>query len=337
MRLRVFSYTSRSLFENSTIFTSSGFASQFTGHYLYGGPLLYCKDAFDGLHMMDAITGGLVQQISTEQQERALKRKRQRAEPEAKYGDTMRAASKDAPEIELAVFVLRMMLKHGTWDAVAVGKGVVAATLVGRVTQVSQSAKLTSTQLAGNMAFTETKDTIMDMLTVDYPINVIFVGYKPTAEEVAHFLGGHGEDGRQRPVTIVDSGIRKPLIVDVVIPVEDMGDLGSATPTPELRSGPATVAMAPQRSSIWPSIYPRVLELVLAQIARLPSQRSAAELDLIIACDPEDIVTRCRRTNVSADAASVIISHRRCRSFKDRQVLCEIRFFVYRDIRYTRA
>ena len=25
---------------------------------LYKGPLLYCKDAFDGLHMMDAISGG---------------------------------------------------------------------------------------------------------------------------------------------------------------------------------------------------------------------------------------------------------------------------------------
>lgn len=30
-----------------------------------------------------------------------------------------------APEVELAVFVLRMMLKHGTWDAVAVGKGTI--------------------------------------------------------------------------------------------------------------------------------------------------------------------------------------------------------------------
>ena len=32
-----------------------------------------------------------------------------------------------APELELAVFVLRMMLKHGTWDAVAVGKGAIGA------------------------------------------------------------------------------------------------------------------------------------------------------------------------------------------------------------------
>src|SRR5213078_2209673 len=57
---------------------------------LYGGPLLYCKDAFDGLHMMDAITGGQVAKISTEQRERAAKRKRQRADAEAKFGDTIR-------------------------------------------------------------------------------------------------------------------------------------------------------------------------------------------------------------------------------------------------------
>ncbi|QOV89054.1 methionine synthase [Humisphaera borealis] len=66
---------------------------------LYGGPLLYCRDAFDGLHMMDAITGGLLQQVSTDQKERAIKRKRQREESQAKYGETMRAVAKDAPDV----------------------------------------------------------------------------------------------------------------------------------------------------------------------------------------------------------------------------------------------
>src|SRR6476660_8261308 len=45
---------------------------------LYRGPLLYCKDAFDGLHMMDAISGGKVQQIVSVQHERAARRKRLR-------------------------------------------------------------------------------------------------------------------------------------------------------------------------------------------------------------------------------------------------------------------
>ncbi|MDO8364434.1 MAG: DEAD/DEAH box helicase, partial [Actinomycetota bacterium] len=88
-------------------------------------------------------------------------------------------------------------------------------------------------------------------------------------EEIAHFLGGHspsptleGSAGPRRPVTIVDAGIRKPLEVEVVVPVEDMGAMGQVTS--ELRSGPAQMALQGQRSSIWPSIYPRILQQVLA-------------------------------------------------------------------------
>jgi hypothetical protein len=46
-------------------------------------------------------------------------------------------------------------------------------------------ATLTSTTLPGAMVFPETKETIKQLLTVDYPLNVIFVGYKPTPAEVA--------------------------------------------------------------------------------------------------------------------------------------------------------
>src|SRR5437763_7346255 len=49
---------------------------------LYRGPLLYCKDAFDGLHMMDAIAGGHLDAVRTEQRQRAEKRKRLREESE---------------------------------------------------------------------------------------------------------------------------------------------------------------------------------------------------------------------------------------------------------------
>src|SRR5262245_50685423 len=57
-------------------------------------------------------------------------------------------------------------------------------------------------------------------------------------EEIAHFLGGHGPDGKRRPVTIIDAGIRKPLEVDVVVPVDDMGEIGQVIPD-SIRSGPA--------------------------------------------------------------------------------------------------
>src|SRR6185369_3369092 len=46
---------------------------------LYKGPLLYCKEAFEGLHMMDAISGGGVTAVVDEQRTRAKRRKQLRA------------------------------------------------------------------------------------------------------------------------------------------------------------------------------------------------------------------------------------------------------------------
>ena len=67
---------------------------------LYEGPLLYCKDAFDGLHVMDAIAAGHTQAIVTEQRQRADKRKRLRAESQQKYGDILKGAgAADAPQV----------------------------------------------------------------------------------------------------------------------------------------------------------------------------------------------------------------------------------------------
>ena len=76
-------------------------------------------------------------------------------------------------------------------------------------------------------------------------------------DEIARFLGGH--DGKAwRPVSIVDAGSRKPLEVEIIVPVEDMGRLGEVIEEP--MSGPA--AAPPSRHSIWPSIHPRLLELI---------------------------------------------------------------------------
>ena len=46
---------------------------------LYGGPLMYCKDAFDGLRVMDALSSGKLDQTVTEQKERSAKRKQMSA------------------------------------------------------------------------------------------------------------------------------------------------------------------------------------------------------------------------------------------------------------------
>ncbi len=82
---------------------------------------------------------------------------------------------------------------------------------------------------------------------------------------VAAFLGGRdasdgGAPAAARPVTIVDAGVRKPLQLQVVVPVDDMSRLGEPIPLEEAPGGPA--AAGEQRTSIWPSVYPRILELI---------------------------------------------------------------------------
>ena len=101
-------------------------------------------------------------------------------------------------------------------------------------------------------------------------------------DEIARFLGGYEGPAEPRPVTIVDAGIRKPLELEVVVPVEDMGDLGQVLDEPA--SGPA--AGGPARKSIWPSVYPRILQEVLAHRstiifcnARRLAERLAARLN----------------------------------------------------------
>jgi ATP-dependent helicase Lhr and Lhr-like helicase len=78
-------------------------------------------------------------------------------------------------------------------------------------------------------------------------------------EEIGRFVSGG------RPITIVDAGTRKDLDLEVVVPVEDMRELGSTAslsqPVPadgqEMDSGTEHGAQ-----SIWPSIYPEILRLV---------------------------------------------------------------------------
>ncbi|HZM73417.1 MAG TPA: DEAD/DEAH box helicase, partial [Candidatus Polarisedimenticolia bacterium] len=73
-------------------------------------------------------------------------------------------------------------------------------------------------------------------------------------ETIARFLGGIG-----REVAIVDVGTRKPLELEVVVPVEDMSRLGELLP-PDERPGGRVEGESP--ISIWPSIQPRILELI---------------------------------------------------------------------------
>jgi ATP-dependent Lhr-like helicase len=103
-------------------------------------------------------------------------------------------------------------------------------------------------------------------------------------EVVARFLGGSTPTGA-RPVTAVDAGSRKPLDVEVIVPVEDMGALADQPPP---GTGPLTgeVEVAAPRASIWPHVQPRILELIRAHRttlifcnARRLAERLAARLN----------------------------------------------------------
>lgn len=84
-------------------------------------------------------------------------------------------------------------------------------------------------------------------------------------------IEGEGDDASlsvnaptYRPVTVVNAGARKPLELKVEVPVEDMARLGEIEEQP---SGPAS--QGPKRTSIWQSIYPRLIELIRERTSTL--------------------------------------------------------------------
>ena len=87
-------------------------------------------------------------------------------------------------------------------------------------------------------------------------------------KELARLLGGGTLDGERwvpRPVTIVDAGRKRAFDLKVEVPVEDMGRLGEALD--DIPSGPASQPAA--HASIWPSIHPRLVELIRAHRSTL--------------------------------------------------------------------
>ncbi|MCA1711829.1 MAG: DEAD/DEAH box helicase [Actinobacteria bacterium] len=76
----------------------------------------------------------------------------------------------------------------------------------------------------------------LERVTAHPPQRIGLSATQRPLDEIARFLGGYDGD-HPRPVTIVDAGVRKELDVQIVVPVDDMGDLGSVIE--EIPSGPA--------------------------------------------------------------------------------------------------
>ena len=87
-------------------------------------------------------------------------------------------------------------------------------------------------------------------------------------DEVARFLVGPG-----RECTVVDAGVRKPLDLRIHVPVESMVEPDSSLELDSIPGGEAT------RRSIWPAIYPELLQLVREHRSTLVfvNNRRAAE------------------------------------------------------------
>ncbi|HEY7563618.1 MAG TPA: helicase-related protein, partial [Acidimicrobiia bacterium] len=78
---------------------------------------------------------------------------------------------------------------------------------------------------------------------------------------IAGYLGGgtlEGGNWTPRPVVIADAPSPRPLDLQIVVPVEDMTAPPPAETTDPLDPQP------PTRASIWPSVYPRILDLIQA-------------------------------------------------------------------------
>ncbi len=135
-------------------------------------------------------------------------------------------------------------------------------------------------------------------------------------EETARLLGGF-DNGVPRTVAIVDAGVSKTLDVEVVVPVEDLGALSEQRT--ELVSGPATAALTPRRGSIWPSVYPKVLDLVLQHRstiifcnARRQAERLAAKLNEL-----------AEETGVVTDTSGVLVKAHHGSLAREQRVIIE--------------
>jgi ATP-dependent Lhr-like helicase len=125
-------------------------------------------------------------------------------------------------------------------------------------------------------------------------------------EEVARFLGGV-----DRPVAIVDAGRRKTLEVSVEVPVDDMANLGDRE---FVVSGPAA-ELAPLGGgldggkSIWPAIYPRLLELIRAHrstIVFVNSRRLAERLAARLNELAEEPIAKAHHGSISKEQRRLV-------------------------------
>ena len=114
-------------------------------------------------------------------------------------------------------------------------------------------------------------------------------------EEIGRFVSGGSVSGARwdaRPIELVDAGVAKELDLEVVVPVEDMREPGTARDE------------GYDSHSIWPSIYPALVELVRAHrstIVFVNNRRLAERLALRLNELAEEEIARAHHGSLARE------------------------------------
>ena len=126
-------------------------------------------------------------------------------------------------------------------------------------------------------------------------------------EEIGRFVAGTG-----REIQLIDAGVSKELDLQVVVPVEDMRELPSSSDlsVPPLADGVMMdVGVEKSSRSIWPSIYPAILELVRGHrstIVFVNNRRLAERLALRINELAEEELARAHHGSLAREQRIVV-------------------------------
>ncbi len=125
--------------------------------------------------------------------------------------------------------------------------------------------------------------------------------------EIGRFVAGS-----EREIELVDAGTRKELDLEVVVPLEDMRELGSTADlsVPPLADGVQMGSGVEQSSrSIWPSIYPAILDLVRkhrSTIVFVNNRRLAERLALRLNELAEEEIARAHHGSLAREQRIVV-------------------------------
>jgi len=118
-------------------------------------------------------------------------------------------------------------------------------------------------------------------------------------EEIGRFVSG------ARPIRLVDAGTSKEMDLQVVVPLEDMREPGQSADVQDILDAGGEA----RTQSIWPSMYPRILELVRAHrstIVFVNNRRLAERLALRLNELAEEEIARAHHGSLAREQRIIV-------------------------------